>query len=215
DAAESLRLSPDPVDRLMARGARGMTLALMGRGPEALEVLGQVRREFVASDFLVMLSIIDFAYGAAMLLSGQLAAGVRWTKEAMERFATFGNGILRALGHSILGEFYVEMLLGPRPSLRIILKNLAFLLSVRPFAAWNARHHLEEAARSAREVGHFVILVQSLVSLGRLAIAKKRADEARRCLEEAREVAERETLAALGEKVRRLFAATSSLESSP
>src|SRR4029453_18451014 len=95
DADESLRLSPDPVDRLMARGARGMTLALMGRGPEALEVLGQVRRDFVKSDFLVMLAIIDFPYGAAMLLSGELAAGVRWIKHTMERFATFGNGFLR------------------------------------------------------------------------------------------------------------------------
>jgi hypothetical protein len=63
---------------------------------------------------------------------------------------------------------------------------------------------LEEAARAAREVGHFVILVQSLLSLGRLAIAKKRVDEAKRCLEEARNVAEREGLAALSEKAGRL-----------
>jgi class 3 adenylate cyclase/tetratricopeptide (TPR) repeat protein len=208
NADESLRLSPDPVDRLMARGARGVTLALMGRGPEALELLGQVRRDFVAADFLIMLTIIDFPYGAAMLLSGELAAGVRWIKESMERFATLGNGILPALGHSILGELYVEMLVGARPPLRIVLKNLGFVLSARPFAAWNARRHLEEAVRAGRKVGHSVILVQSLLSLGRLAFAKKRDDEARRCLDEAREVAEREGLAALSEKVRRLSVAT-------
>jgi hypothetical protein len=62
--------------------------------------------------------------------------------------------------------------------------------------------------RAARKVGHSVILVQSLLSLGRLAFAKKRDDEARRCLDEAREVAEREGLAALSEKVRRLSVAT-------
>jgi len=203
------QLNPEYRDALTKLGVgqpnvRELAEKLLGQGPEALKVLSQVRRELVATDFLVMLSIIDFPYGAAMLLSGELAAGVRWTKEAMERFTTWGNGILRALGHSILGEFYVQMLIGARPSLRVIFKNLKFVLIARLFAAWSARRHLEEAARAAREVGHFVILVQSLLSLGRLAIAKKRVDEAKRCLEEARNVAEREGLAALSEKAGRL-----------
>jgi tetratricopeptide (TPR) repeat protein len=161
----------------------------------------------VAGDFLTLLLGTDIPYGAALVLAGQMAAGIRWIEASIQRFAAWGNATQPATGHMILGEIYLQMALGKKePPLRVILRNLGFVLRTLPLASYKARRHLEEAVRRARHVGMPGILARSLLDLGLLYAAKKRWEEARTSLEQALQLAESLASSALREKIQQTLA---------
>jgi uncharacterized protein HemY len=91
----------------------------------------------------------------------------------------------------ILGEIYLRMALGKqKPVLRVLLRNLGFVLRTLPRASHKTRRHLEEAVHRARHVGMPGILARSLLDLGLLWVGKKRWQEARTSLEPASQIAE-------------------------
>lgn len=202
NARESLRLSPDPLDQLTARCVEGMCLALMGRA-EGVAVLRDVRRDLVAGDYVYPLTGVDIAYGGAMVLAGQMAAGVRWIEEAIERFRAWDNETQPPFGHLILGEIYLGMASGQeKPPLRVILANLGFLLRTLPAARRKARYHLEAATETARAVGMPGLLARSLYGLGLLCTLERRWAQARACLVEAQEIAVSLTSDLVEERIR-------------
>ena len=77
-----------------------------------------------------------------------------------------------------------------KPPLSVIMKNLGFVLTNLPVAALKSRRHFDEAIRMSRKVDMPGHLARSLLGLGLLYKAKKRAPQARACLEEAQEIAE-------------------------
>ena len=191
EAEESLRISPDMLDRLTARQAKGMALALMGQSGEGLGILQDVRRELVAGDLLITLTGLDIPCGAAMALTGEIAAGVRWIEEAMQRFSGWGSDSWVVFGHMILGEIYLQMALGEKkPPLGVIVKNLVFLLRTLPVARRKARYHLAETIRLSRQLDLPYFVARALLDLSVLSKANKRFDEARTYLEEALTIAE-------------------------
>ncbi len=188
-AEEALLLSPDPLDRVSARAAKGTALAFLGRGREAFALLRSAREECVAGDFLVVLTGIDIPYGLALVQTGAVAAGVRWIEETMRRWGG-GNPTLIGLGHLALGEIYLEMATGGRrPPARVVLDNLGFLLRVLPLARRRARAHLVEALRVTRELDMRLWEARTRFLLGRLEASRGRAREARQAFEEAERLA--------------------------
>jgi MFS family permease len=133
------------------------------------------------------------AYAAVIaggIVAGQIAGGVRWIEEAIRRVEGWGNETIPAVGHMILGEMHLRMVTGgPRPPLRVLLRNLRFLLFTVPSAAARARRHLEQAIRIARAHDVPAVLARALYDLGRLCQATRRPDEARVHLDEALGVA--------------------------
>ena len=203
NADEALRLSPDPLDRVCARGARGAALALMGRSQEGLKDLLAARDEMVAGDFLFPLVGVDVPYGVALVMVGKLAAGVRWIEDAIGRFEAWGNETQPAFGRLILGEVYLQMALGKeKPPLGVILRNLGFVLRTLPVAARKARHNLEEAVQRTRDTDMPGFLARGLLDLGQLYEATGHIEEARMHLEEARQIAEPLESSALDGKIR-------------
>ncbi len=215
-AEESLRASPDTADRLIARTVKGAALALMGRSHRGLALLRDVRREIVANDYLVLLTGVDYPYGAALVLAGEMAAGVRWVRDSIRRFTAWGNESIPAVGHMILGEIHLRMVVGgERPPFRVLLRNLGFLLLTVPFAAGRARRHLERAIRIARDVDVPAVLARSLLDMGLLSKAEGDGSAARAYLEEALRVAEPLELPVLGEKIRAALEAPRREEQQP
>jgi class 3 adenylate cyclase/tetratricopeptide (TPR) repeat protein len=208
EAEEAFQLSPDPLDRLTARGVQGSSLALKGQGLEASEILKEVRDEMVHSDYFYALAGVEMPYGVAQVMAGHMAAGVRWIKEANQRFSAWGNETMPVIGHMILGEIYLQMALGKeKPPFRVILRNLGFVLSSLPVASRKARRHLEEAVHRARDVDSPGYLARSLLDLGLLCAATKYRDEALIYLEEAHQIAEPLQSSVLSQKIRRALAA--------
>ena len=191
-AEEALRLSAGPIDRLSAEGAKGAALSLMGRSQEGVRLLKQARDEMVEREFLYPLAGVDIPYGAAMVLAGDIAVGIRMIEEAMERFAQWGNDTNPTFGHMILGEIYLQMAVGQeKPPVKVLLRNMWFLLRTLPVAARKAEKHLKEASRRARATEMPGFLAQILLDLGKLYKFQNRPVDARHCLEEAQQIAER------------------------
>jgi hypothetical protein len=175
----------------------------MGRGPEGLGILREVRREAVSSGNLWLLVHNDISYGVALVQAGEMGAGVRCIEASMQRFAEWGNDWQPTFGHMVLGEIYLQMVLREQKvTIRIILRNLGFVLRIFPVAAAKARHHLEEAIRRARDGGMPGAVARSLFDLGLLCKAKSRLEEARTYIEEALKIAGPHS-AVLGEKIHR------------
>lgn len=189
DACLDIALSP--LDRLSARSAKGGAYALTGRAQEGFEILGDIRQQSEELGFVALIMMIDVFYGASMGLAGNLGAGIGWIKDSIKRSEAWGNHNMPALAHLVLGEIYLQMAKGEEmPPLSVILKNLGFVLTNLPVAALKSRRHFEAAIRMSRKVDMPGHLARSLLGLGLLHKAKKRAPQARACLEEAREIAE-------------------------
>jgi hypothetical protein len=149
-----------------------------------------VREEHIASEFLLPLLGIDITYGAAMVMAGEMARGVRWIEHCVRQAEQSGDASQRALGHLVLGEIYLHMTSSKaRPTLAVLLKNLVFILRSAPFAPWKARRHLDHAVREARQAGLPYWLARGLFDLAVLSKTRGRWAEARRYLEEAHEIA--------------------------
>jgi tetratricopeptide (TPR) repeat protein len=192
---EALRLSPDLLDRLTAQGIKGVALVLRDQGQEGRAIfheLREVRQEMVAGEYLFPLASFDIPYGVTLVLTGQIAAGVRWIEETMQRCGALGTVTQYAWGHLCLGEIYLQMALGQaKLPLRLLLQNLGFILRTLPRAARKAQYHLDEAIRRARALEMPGILARALLDLSMLSQARKRVAEARVALEEARDITER------------------------
>ncbi|MDH4248842.1 MAG: hypothetical protein OEW39_13620 [Deltaproteobacteria bacterium] len=85
-----------------------------------------------------------------------------------------------------LGQIYLQFALGGEPPpLRVVLKNLGFLLRTFPVAERKAIHHLEQAIALAKASNTGSVLLQANLGLGQLHLKKKRWAKARTHLEEA------------------------------
>jgi DNA-binding NtrC family response regulator/tetratricopeptide (TPR) repeat protein len=204
NAEEALRVAPVPLAQFLARTAKGVALALAGRGRESLDILQEARREAIAAGVLLALARLELPYGVALARSGRMAAGVRWIEAAIERFRAWGNPTLPAFGHMLLGELYLQVDAGgrPRASVRDLLTSPVTFLRARLLSARMAYAHLTEAVRIAREVDIAAVLARSLCALGLLRAAQGHRDEARACLEEARRVVEPLNSPVLSERIR-------------
>jgi tetratricopeptide (TPR) repeat protein len=191
NAEASLKNSPDPLDKLMARTVIGAAQALKGDPVKGLSVLKDVRSEMFDAGYIAPLLGVDIPYGAAIALAGKMRAGVRWIKDSIERSAELGNKTQSALGRLVLGEIYLQMALGEnKPPLSIVIRNLGFILTSMPFAARSSRQYLEQATREFRQSDAPANLARALMDLALLNQMQKRTDEAEACLIEASSISE-------------------------
>jgi class 3 adenylate cyclase/tetratricopeptide (TPR) repeat protein len=203
NAEQALKISPDPMDRVSARGLKGAAMALMGHPHEGLDLLQDVRREVVESGFLTLLIGIDISFGAALVLAGRISEGVSWIEATNERFISWGNEVQPALGNLVLGEVYLQMLIGKdRIGWKTVVRNAVFILSTIPRVSRKAQSHFEEAIRRARLYEIPAVLARGLLDLALLATAQNRLKDAQRYLNEAMEVATDHRLETLREKIR-------------
>jgi tetratricopeptide (TPR) repeat protein len=211
NAEQSLRLSPDLLDELNALAVKGQVFTLTGRVSEGLEILSKVRREIIESGFLLLLASVDYIFGVAMVLTGQMGKGVKHINDAIKYWVSLGNYPQPVWGHLILGEIYLGMAMGKMElPFGTILRNLWFIVRTLPLAHRKARYHYEEVVRSARVYNMPGLLAKALYGLGVLSESKKEYKKASLYLEEALRVAETSELYIAG-KIR---SALNSLEKS-
>jgi tetratricopeptide (TPR) repeat protein len=186
DAREALGIALAPFDRTFARYVEGSALALSGRPERGFLILDELRRIAEAGGNMPLIMISNPYYGAAISLSGRLGNGIRFIRESTRKTESWGNIAFPIIGHMVLGEAYLRMATSSeRPPLRLLLKNVGFVLTNVPFALSKAQRYLDEALRRCRTVEMPGYLAQCLYDLGLLHKARKRLLEARACLTEA------------------------------
>ncbi len=203
---EALRISPDPLDRVAQRLIKGVALGLTGETAAGVAMAREGIRDLQAADAGEVAAWFEVPFGVALVLSGQLATGVRWIEETIPRAVKVGRVWRIAAAHLVLGEIYLEMALGEKKSpLPVLLKNAGFILKRLPFARRLARRHLRDAAHCARQADFPGVLARSLFDLGVLARRSKRFEEARRCFNDARVLADPHS-ATLTQRIREALA---------
>ncbi len=190
---ESSALATDPITAKVVESFQGGFLAMAGRPREAFDMLQSVRGDLLSGDAYLTALTMDLQLGVARVLLGDITQGVRWIEASMQRFEDWGFALGKGQGHLILGEIYLTMVLGTqKPSIGVVLKNLWFLLRVAPFAASNARRHLQHAERFFRAHDAPFFHAWALLDLGLLASARRDHEGAKGLLREAHEIASAE-----------------------
>jgi len=199
---ETLRIGLSPLFRSYANAVKGAALVLAGQPEEAFDLFQRIRQEAVDKDQFFVFMLADYSYGVAHVLKGDIAKGVRWIEESIQRFEKLEcTPYFIILGHLTLGEVFFTMAYGgDKPPFAVVLKNLGFLLRTMPFATSKSRRHLEIVEQSSRKYEIPSLLAWALMDLGLLAQAKKRTAEARTYLEEAYEIADSVDAFAIAEK---------------
>ncbi|MGV1013944.1 MAG: hypothetical protein ACOYB4_03140, partial [Methyloceanibacter sp.] len=174
-------------ERIMADSAQGVVLAGAGRA-EATDVLARVREEIIGCGYLVQKTAVDIPYGGALVQSGDYAVGVAHLEHCLATFSTWRNKRMLAWAHLALGEIY-RALAAKRPPLRLLRQNARFFIGALPSAKRRAREHLEAAVRYAQEADTQGMLAQALAGLGFLSAGLGQQAEARKYLDEARQIA--------------------------
>ena len=165
-------------------------MVLAGQVSAGLELVRDVRRQITENGFLALLTVTEVPIGIAMVLNGDIAAGVRWIEAAITAMSQVGNAYGVAVGHLALGQIYTQIAEGKdTPPLPVVLKNLIFLIRTVPFGKAKALHQFEAAIRISRKSALHGIEAQALMHIGLLHKAKRNLREARRHLEEAQAVA--------------------------
>jgi tetratricopeptide (TPR) repeat protein len=122
------------------------------------------------------------ALAAVSIAEGQMTDGFRKIKEIQDKCLKYEYKGLWLIMEHMIGQIYVEMITGPKPNTKILIRNVGFLLKTIPFAAKRAEKHLQNAITVAQEIGADGIDGQAHLSLGLLYKAKKKNNQAKDCL---------------------------------
>jgi class 3 adenylate cyclase/tetratricopeptide (TPR) repeat protein len=128
-------------------------------------------------------SFIEFLRSIVMLTRGNLRQGVKILEDLTEVFYEKGSIWNYVTVEYMLGNIYLQMVLGAGPkTFTFLAKNIAFLIKNFPRASEKAESHLNKAIETAKEFGAKLILGQAYHDLGLLHKAKKRNDQAKECI---------------------------------
>lgn len=201
DAEESIRLGLSPIDRITAETAKGLAFVYLERPEEGLPILRAVRDRIVQMGFAQLATIVDTGLPVGLILTGELSKDVKELEAFIDRYRALAPHF-SALGHLTLGDVYMRLATGQSDvSLGALVRNAGFVLTAGPRAAAKAREHLSEAADSFRAADAPSFLAWALLDLGLVAIKKKKKDEARKHLDEAKTAAVEAEVTVLGARI--------------
>ena len=189
---ECVTIATSPVDRLMGRVAMGAVMIFTGRVAEGRDIVVRMRAEAEAHHWLYAFTSTDGPLGVAMVLSGEVKAGLSWLHSFIRRGELAskqepGTRNTAELAGLALSEVYISMLEGgKRMPLRLLLKNLVPLVLARIRASGEAERLLDNMMRSPFYDPNGMFRARIELNLGRLQLVRKRPDLARAHLERAR-----------------------------
>jgi len=165
--------------------ALGAAYFLGGQLQEAENVL-QSALYFCEKRGIGQSSVICQLFLAPTLIAkGQMQQGTELLEKAQKTLIRNQRRVHYALSEYILGEVNSQIATGPKPSLSIMAKNIAFLVKNVPFAGKKAEEHFNKAIEIFKEIGAKGSLGQVYLSQGLLYKASRRTDQARQCILEA------------------------------
>jgi len=124
--------------------------------------------------------------GAILIAKGQMSHGLKRLEDGKQELLKSGNILYYLQCEYILGKVFSQIALGAEPiNLSKISKNIGFIVKNVPFAGRKAEGHFKKVIAVAGEIGAKAISGGAYLGLGLLYKAKKRKDQANKCLSEA------------------------------
>jgi tetratricopeptide (TPR) repeat protein len=182
---KAMEVALDPLYAQFPKITLGAAYFLGGQLQEAENVL-QSALYFCERRGIGQSSVICQLFLAPTLIAkGQMQQGTELLEKAQKTLVRNQRRVHYALSEYILGEVNSQIATGPKPSLSIMAKNIAFLVKNVPFAGKKAEEHFNKAIELFKEIGAKGSLGLVYLSLGLLYKASKRTDRARQCILEA------------------------------
>jgi hypothetical protein len=187
-AEACLSIACSPYDQQSAETGKAVALALLRR-PEAFQMLRDRMAKCTANDWQQHVSGIDGIWGVALVIRGEIAAGIRWLEHSIVRREREGYRVLADWFRLYLCEIYLEIISGKeRPPAKVLAANMLTLAKV-VFTAEKRILALVEQIRQNPQFdpnGHF--FGRSEMILGLLFKTKKKPTLAVQHLREAKRI---------------------------
>jgi class 3 adenylate cyclase len=191
-AQESHRAAVTQQDFEMSELLIAMAMTFRGEVAEGAVRLQKVRERCIDAGWSYITSATDMPLGIAMILQGNLAAGIKSLEVLVEHNDRLGFVVGRDMTRILIAETYIAILQSTElPPLSVVIKNLPFLIATR-LSGWKKAEGLLLAARDnvmSHPEGHWRARAEA--NLGFLYAMKRRHNEARSCFTRARPIAER------------------------
>ena len=115
-----------------------------------------------------------------------MGMGLKRLKEGKQELLTSGNMFNYLQCEYILAKVFSQIAEGAEPiNLSKIAKNIGFIAKNVPFASKKAEGHFKKVIEVAEEMGAKTIMGGAYLDLGLLYKAKKRKDQANKCISKA------------------------------
>jgi class 3 adenylate cyclase len=188
---EGERVAVLPLDRMVSTQVRGVALIGLRQVAEGSQVLAELWKEFAKNDWRYNLFGTDLMLSLAVVMQGKFAKGVSQIQKHIAVAEGQGYRLIADWTRILLAEVYLELLTGKeKPSIGVLMQNLAFLIRTAPFAAQRALELLSEASAS-EQIGKTTEMAARInFDMGVASKLKKHRSEARMYFERAREIAE-------------------------
>jgi hypothetical protein len=179
-----------PNDRHAAIGYKGLALVLMRRVEEGLLLVKEVGARMKADGMLYFLNVVDPVVGVAKVFNGNIAEGVNWIEQGILRRDQEGARHFSDWYRLILGEIYLQGLLGKeRPPFAVLFKSLPILLTIRLTASSRIQKMMTHVLENPYfdpdgfRIGHAHVILGLLYKVkNKRPIALKHLTEAKRIL---------------------------------
>ena len=183
---KAIQVSADPFYSHFPRLSLGMSYLLDGRFQEAEDALDEVltfSRNFGTEGFG------SFAYaglGMVSIVKGHMNHGLKMLEKIIRSSKENEGKYSYSLYKIFLGTVYLQIVQGEGElSLSTMFKNIGFMVKNVPFAGKKAEDHFNKAIEVAKEIGAKALQGLACLNLGLLHKAKKRTEQARKCMTEA------------------------------
>ena len=188
---EGERLAVLPLDRMVSAQVRGVALIGLRQVAEGSRILAELWEEFAKNDWRYNLNGTDLMLSLALVMQGKFAKGVSQIRKHIVESERQGYRLIADWARVFLAEVYLELLTGKeKPSIGVLMQNIAFLVRTVPFAAQRALELLLQASAN-QQIGKMTEFSARInFDMGIACKLKKRRSQARTYFERAREIAQ-------------------------
>jgi len=176
---EAIQVAQDPFYSVIPHTVIGLCHLLDNQFSLAKEHFNKVSAFDDKRGFELMGLPAKAALCVIQITEGKMAYGLDRLIKIQDTCLERGNKTFWLVIELIIGQIYLEMIAGPKPSIGILFRNVGFLLKNVPIAAKRAEFHLNNTVETAKEIGSLGFMGQAYFSLGRLYKAKKRIESAK------------------------------------
>lgn len=166
---EAVAAATEPVYGYTAKIMLGLTYVSNNQFAEAYGILQDITAYHEKHGYGLVGTIAQGLYGIVMITRGNLKEGVETVKRAIELCRQNESRYRYATLNFILARVYLKLRSGGgKRDYSVIWRNLWFLVATLPMARKLAGQHLDEAMKTAEEIGARCILGQVYLEAGQL-----------------------------------------------
>ena len=193
---------PNTSDDKVGRTFRASSLVRLGELERGMAELNRCEADLQKKSDIGLLQLVRFVRGAGELMQGRIAQGHRTLKDNSAAVQSCEHLIFRYRDRLARAAMLISIGLGGqgKPTPKLGLRDLAVVLSVKPFALGWAERLLKECEACPLWQDGGVSQAQVQLGLGRIHKARRRIDLARQCLQTAKRYAEAEGASAIAKR---------------